>query len=238
MAEDYFYGAEAEQFSFYQIPRILMTDDRYKDMSDSAKILFGLMLSRMALSRKNGWFDECGRVYIIYAVEDAMTDMNCGNKKVVKLMKKLETFHLIIRKRQGQGKPSLIYPLNFTKTGNAVNQARCVTVNKKQTLRILQISRSVKRASLEVSKGHAKYIDNSYIDCSYSSLPIASLQEENRSETKRSESKDGNKSSARNICRELIKVNISYDALLHDYPDDADRLKEILEIIVDTICTL
>ena len=67
---DYFYGTEAEQFSFYRIPKLLFTDKRFKDLSAEAKILYGLLLDRMSLSAKNGWLDQEGRVYIVYTVED------------------------------------------------------------------------------------------------------------------------------------------------------------------------
>ncbi len=61
---DYYYGAEAEQFTFYRIPKVLMTAPHFKRLSSDAKILYGLMLDRMGLSMKNGWVDEANRVYI------------------------------------------------------------------------------------------------------------------------------------------------------------------------------
>lgn len=55
---DYYYGNEAEQYTFYRLPKALFTDTRYKTLSDGAKILYDLMLDRMSLSMKNGWMDE------------------------------------------------------------------------------------------------------------------------------------------------------------------------------------
>ena len=55
---DYYYGTEAEQFSFFRIPRVLIQDPRFKQASTDAKLLYGLMLDRMSLSMKNGWLDE------------------------------------------------------------------------------------------------------------------------------------------------------------------------------------
>ena len=71
---DYYYGIEAEQFSFYRVPRLLMKDERFKNLSSDAKLLYGLMLDRMSLSMKNGWFDEENRAYIHYTVENIMED--------------------------------------------------------------------------------------------------------------------------------------------------------------------
>lgn len=72
---DYFYGAEADQFSFYRIPKVLFTEERFKSISAEAKVLYGLLLDRMSLSARNEWLDEEGRVYIIFSVEDIMTSM-------------------------------------------------------------------------------------------------------------------------------------------------------------------
>ncbi|MBQ6529682.1 MAG: replication initiator protein A, partial [Clostridia bacterium] len=58
MQFDYCYGSEAEQFTFYRIPKVLITAPEFKKVSDSAKLLYGLMLDRMGLSIKNGWVDE------------------------------------------------------------------------------------------------------------------------------------------------------------------------------------
>ena len=63
---DFFYGDEAEQFSYFRIPRLLITSPRFKSLSIEAKLLYGLMLDRMGLSMKNGWHEEDGRVFIYY----------------------------------------------------------------------------------------------------------------------------------------------------------------------------
>ena len=55
---DYFYGGESEQFSYYRIPRLLVTGTQFKNLSTDAKLLYGLMLDRMSLSAKNGWYDR------------------------------------------------------------------------------------------------------------------------------------------------------------------------------------
>ena len=110
---DYYYGSEAEQYSFYRIPKALMTDHRYKSVSVEAKVLYGLLLDRMGLSIKNGWMDSSRRVYIYFTQEDAMQMMDCGHNKAVKLFADLEQIGLIERKKQGQGRPTRIYVKNF-----------------------------------------------------------------------------------------------------------------------------
>lgn len=114
---DYFYGAEAEQFSFYRIPKVLFTEERFRSVSAEAKVLYGLLLDRMSLSCKNGWLDKEGRVYIIFTIEEVMTALGCADQKAGKLLHELENkCRLIERKRQGLGKPNLIYVKNFVDT--------------------------------------------------------------------------------------------------------------------------
>lgn len=112
----YYYGHEAEQYAFYRIPKLLMTDERFKGLSSDAKLLYGMMLDRMSLSIKNGWVDEENRVYIYFPNQTVTEFLNCGNEKAVKLMSELDSrkgIGLIERVRQGQGKPSIIYVKNF-----------------------------------------------------------------------------------------------------------------------------
>ena len=66
----YFYGEESEQFSYFRIPRLLVRSKRFKTLSTDAKLLYGLMLDRMGLSAKHGWYDELGRVYIYYTLDE------------------------------------------------------------------------------------------------------------------------------------------------------------------------
>ncbi|MDD6325798.1 MAG: DUF6017 domain-containing protein [Lachnospiraceae bacterium] len=115
----YFRAYESEQFSFYRIPKVLFTDAYFKELSTEAKVLYGLMLDRMALSERNQWFDETGRVYIIFTVEEVMSCMNCGRDKSVKILAELDArkgIGLIERVRRGLGQPDIIYVKNFIRT--------------------------------------------------------------------------------------------------------------------------
>lgn len=113
IAHDYYYGSEAEQYIFYRFPKALITNDYYAGVSDSAKILYGLMLDRMGLSIKNKWLDGNGRVFIYFTLEDLQDAMRCGHNKGVKIMSELDNIGLIERVKQGQGKPTVIYIKRF-----------------------------------------------------------------------------------------------------------------------------
>ena len=117
MRFDYFYGSQADSFAFYRIPRVLVTGDEFRSLSTDAKLLYGLMLDRMGLSIRNGWYDDEGRVFIYYRADEIQVDLNCGHDKALKLLAELDTakgIGLIERAKQGQGKPTIIYVKQFT----------------------------------------------------------------------------------------------------------------------------
>ena len=119
MQYEYFYGAQAEQFSFYRIPKALFTEPNFRELSTDAKVLYGILLDRMSLSLKNQWLDAQNKVYIIFTVEEIMDALNCANQKATRLMVELEKqAGLIERKRQGLGRPNLISVKNFAATIN------------------------------------------------------------------------------------------------------------------------
>lgn len=91
MIYDYYYGDESSQFSFYRIPRQLVTGPQFKKISTDAKLLYGLLLDRMGLSARNGWYDTEGKVYIFYTLDEIEEDLGCGHEKAVKLLSELDT---------------------------------------------------------------------------------------------------------------------------------------------------
>ena len=114
MSFDYFYGQQSDLFTFYRVPKVLFTNERFWNISADAKMLYGILLDRMSLSAKNGWIDKNGRVYIIFTIDEAKMALNCAEQKAIKLLSELEKkAGLIERKRQGLGKPNLIYVKNF-----------------------------------------------------------------------------------------------------------------------------
>lgn len=125
MEFDYYYGIEAEQFSFYRIPKVLVKDGRFQALSSDAKLLYGLMLDRMSLSMKNGWLDGKNRAYIYYTLENIMEDLGCGKAKCVKILSELDNrkgIGLIEKKRQGLGRPDIIYVKNFATLESGAGQ--------------------------------------------------------------------------------------------------------------------
>lgn len=112
---DYFYRSEAEQFTFIKIPKLLVTGEDFCSLSISAKILYGLLLDRMAIASKNKWIDNEGRVYIQYQLSEIQEDMNISKRKAGECLNELQDMGLIVKRKGGNGYPSRIYVKNFTK---------------------------------------------------------------------------------------------------------------------------
>lgn len=108
-----------EQFRYYRIPKYLIENEQFREISTDAKLLYGLLLDRLELSIRNNWFDECGHAYTIFTIKDVEDRLNCGHSKAVRLMKELDTktgVGLIRRVRNGLGMPDWIYVFNFLET--------------------------------------------------------------------------------------------------------------------------
>jgi len=106
---EYFRAEESDQFSFFRIPKALFTEKEFASLSTDAKLLYGILLDRISLSKKNGWIDNQGRVFIYYSIKNICEDLNCGTQKACKLLDELEKVGALERKRQGLGRPNKLY---------------------------------------------------------------------------------------------------------------------------------
>ena len=113
MKFDYYYGKEADQFTFIRIPKLLLTHEAFSELSIQAKVLFGILLDRMSLSMRNGWLDEEKRVYIIYQIQEIQKDLGFSKKKSMDYLNELEKIGLVEKKRRGLGLPSILYVKSF-----------------------------------------------------------------------------------------------------------------------------
>lgn len=91
-------------------PRVLDTDPHYKKLSPAAKELYTKLYSRACLSAtKDDLFRDERGVYVIYTVDEARDQLNCGKDKAINTFKELEEAGLIDRERHGYGNPYHIY---------------------------------------------------------------------------------------------------------------------------------
>ena len=206
---DYFYGDESEQFSYFRIPRLLITSPRFKGLSTDAKLLYGMLLDRMSLSIKNGWQDKHGNAYIICTIEEVMDSIHCARQKAVKLLDELEQeFQLIERRRQGLGKPNLLYVKDLYAGLSQSNYWKYEN----------HTSGSLKNELPGVPKSNGSNTekinktDNSETDLIYP----AELQEEEQ-------------------YRRYFKEALELEILEQGYPADKAVLYEILELLVETV---
>lgn len=219
---DYFYGPQSDQFNFIRIPAVLFSKEEFKGLSSEAKVLYGILLKRMDLSAKNGWFDEQGRVFIICTLEEIMETMNCADNKATKLMNELEEkCGLIERKRQGQGKPNLIYVKNFI---SSVDNLGGQPPESRFWSRENHDSGVVKTTNQESLKSRGRYKDNNDTDLSYTENPIYP-------------GRDADGMAERRSYESYFRDALEFDYLLQQYPYDRETLQEILDLLVDTVCT-
>ena len=107
---DYYKNNEILENTYYQIPQELFVNGLYKEkLNSDSKILYAFLLDRLSLSQKNHWFDESSRVYLIFTREEVQDKLCLSEKTVTKAFKQLSEVNLIAEKRQGLGKPNLIY---------------------------------------------------------------------------------------------------------------------------------
>lgn len=214
---DYFYGAQAEQFSFYRVPKVLFTKEQFKQLSAEAKILYGIMLDKLNLSVKNKWVDEKGRVYIIYTIEQIMADMNCADQKATKLLDELEKkCGLIERKRQGLGKPNLIFVKNFI-TGVEGSLMAQIQNRENHDSGAVNITTADYPKSRGINTNHNN-TENSDIN------PIQSGFDE-----------DG--ISERNEYERYFRESLSIDVLLRENLGEEETILGILDLMVDVCCS-
>lgn len=217
MAYDYFYGQQSEQFSFYRIPKILFSQDKFWNVSTDAKLLYGILLDRMNLSAKNGWLDEAGRVYIIFTIEEIKESLGCAEKKAVKLLDELEKkAELIERKRQGLGKPNLIYVKNFISESVERQFLNCQNDNSATFQNTIQ--------DLSKAQGNNTDIKNTDLSDTNSIFPSDNCGKENGNEEYQQ-------------YYQYFYEQLGMEYLQKDYPYDVDRLENILELVVETVCS-
>ena len=209
---DYFYGQSSELFSFYRIPKLLFQDSRFQPLSTDAKTLYGILLDRMSLSARNGWLDKAGRVFIIYTVQEVQDSLGCADKKATKLLRELEEYGLIERKRRGLGKPDLIYVKNFSS-----ESSKSIFQN-----RDFHDSGGFKNASQDPSKSRCNKTKENDTEMS---------------ETDPFYSEESDEMSKRTQLEEFFSQSLEVELLLRLCPDDEDIIYQIVDLLVDTCAT-
>ena len=239
---DYYYGDESNQFAFYRIPRQLITGEDFKKLSTDAKLLYGLLLDRMSLSAKNGWYDDMGRVFIYYTLDEIQEDLNCGHEKAVRLLAELDTskkgFGLIERVKQGQGRPAKIYVKRFTTRAIPPQPAvpqdfPRLPIFGSQDFGKSEVKSSEKQksrlpviGSADFRKSDASYIESNQTDFSQldpSIHPSVSAMPERAGLMDRWN------------CEREVKACIEYDHLCTQF--NREDVDEMVELITDVLCT-
>lgn len=211
MVFDYFYEEQSESYSFYRIPKMLFTEEIFEALSTDAKVLYGLLLDRISLSRENGWMDDAGRVYVYYTIKSVKKSMRCANTKACGLLRELDEFGLIERKKQGLGKPTIIYVKDFTRFRKA--ELLC---SDKQNSVILHTG------TLDNRKSESNKTEKNKTESSKTN-PILSGADKDMDE----------RTSYRNYLNSQLDMEIMYER----YPYDRETLDAIMDLMLDVVCS-
>lgn len=243
----YFYGAEADQFSFYRIPKMLFKHEYFKNLSSDAKILYGLMLDRMSLSIKNQWFDDKNRAYIYFSIEDIMDLLNCGRNKAIKSLQELDDENgigLIEKRRQGFGKANIIYVKSFMLEECESKKSPAEEKEKftYQTNEAESVSAEVSNVNFMESSNQTSRSPENKLQEVYISNPnynnINKIEESNNnsnhiiSDQKRTDVDEKELLLGYQI---LIKENIDYEGLLMSHQYEETLIQGIYELILETV---
>ena len=210
---DYFYEEQSENYSFYRIPKLLFTEEMFETLSTEAKVLYGLLLDRISLSREHGWINEEGHVYVVYTIDTVKKALRCGNTKACRLLRELDEFGLIERRKQGLCKPTIIYVKDFTRFPKREYRD---SPNENSGDSRLGIQDNRKRES-----NNTEYI-NTEIN---KTDPILSGQDADKDAEERA--------SYRDYLFDKLEMEILYER----YPYDRETLDSILDMMLDVICS-
>ena len=212
---DYLYDVDEAQYSFVRVPKLLLQHESYQRISSEAKLLYSLLLDRVGLSHKNGWRDKQNRIYIIYPIAEVMEEMNCGKNKAVQLLDELEQkAGLIERKRQGLGKPNLIYVKNFSRTVDNFGERHFLKFEN-------QTSGGLNIKPQEVSESNPTNTDNKKTDMNQTDLSFLPGRESKRNDAY---------AQYEDYFREELEIPI----LIQGNPREKETLEGILDLLAET----
>lgn len=211
MIFDYFYEEQSESYSFYRIPKMLFTEEIFENLSTDAKVLYGLLLDRISLSRENGWLDDAGRVYVYYTIRSVKKSMRCANTKACGLLKELNEFGLIERKKQGLGKPTIIYVKDFTR----FRKSELLDSGKQNSV-------IPQTGTLDIRKSESNKTEINKTEISKTN-PILSGADKDMDE--------------RELYRKYLYSQLDMEVLYDRYPYDGETLDSITDLMLDVICS-
>lgn len=251
MEFNYYYGNQADQFSFIRIPRVLLVDTLFQPLTIQAKLLYGVLLDRMGISMRNGWFDEKNRVYIIYQISEIQTDLGFSKKKAIDYLTELEKFGLVEKKRRGRGLPSILYIKNFmvqgsetrsTETGTSIKKpfgTRSDDINtSKPELQLLRgsqtgTSRGTEIALQEVPESTLLEVPKSTPLKNYNNINYTYESNTKSNHILSANGSDEDEMRKMHAYAELIAENMDLEALKKNHIDDVDLLDGIYDLILE-----
>ena len=241
----YYYGKEADQYSFFKIPKILYTDSIFKTLSSDAKALYAILLDRMSLSMKNGWLDEENKVFIIFTIDEIEETMNIGRNKAINIMKEIQDFGLIEKKRRGLGKPNIIYVKSFLVETKEENRTAEEETSEDRSLNVKfqevskanlqkfekQTSRNLENKPQEVSKTNCNKTNTNKTE--YSNTDFNHTSPRSPSKTSGINHQEQDPEVEETI--QTLKQNIEYLSLIEERAEEKETIDLMLNLMTEVI---
>ena len=199
---------EEREYRFYRMPKSLFADPIYQELSGGAIMLYTVLLDRLMLSAQNDWRDDNDEVFLRYSNRNLCELLHWSHDKVSRMMKELEAYRLIRRRKHGQGKPDDIYILPFSEVCDISDGLHAENQNSK--VQKTGTPEPALYAPNETKKNDTK---------------------ENETDSSIYREEEGM------YFFKVIKGNIDYD-ILSEYSADKKGLEELVSIIEDVCCGL
>ena len=231
---EYFYGQEADLFSFIRVPKLLFTDERFRDLSSDAKILYGLLLDRMSLSAKNNWFDERGRVYIVYAIKSISATLGCADGTSCKALKELTNLGLVEKSNRGQGKAQYLYVKKILSEFQKLKPKNVKNENSRISKFEIQECQNLECNNTEINNTDFNNTDINNISSNLIKIYPPGYKEQEKNDEIRRDEKNDNLSDIAKLKRSVLE-HIDANTLKQRFPYNRELIDQIANLMVDVI---
>lgn len=232
-------GAErAQGLPYFKLPILLIQHEAFKGIDMESKVLYSLFLDRVGKSalpkNVNNFTDIDGKLYIIYTVEEIMEELSIAKGTAIKYIKQLEDIGLIIRKRQGQGNPAIIYVMdystvNFKESKKWTSRSPKSEPQEVQNLNLKkfnnQTSKSLKNELLEVQNLDTNHLNNNQLNNNHINSILSYQSSNDNCEINYSDYDE---------IRSDVKQQINFDLLKTEMPYE-EMIDDIFEIMVEVV---
>ncbi|MEB8095891.1 replication initiator protein A [Staphylococcus caprae] len=118
--------------NFYMLHKVLFINEKYKKLSDSAKVTYAILNDRVSLSIKNNWIDQNGDIYFIFTNENLQEVLDKSKNTITKIKKELQEVGLLEQVKTGFNQPNKLYLHEIETNINIEKEIQNTTLNNEE----------------------------------------------------------------------------------------------------------